>query len=84
MSDREQVLEEAAAMLDSWSEYDERVGDDELAEANWLAAKCIRALKVPGATEKCHCDGCPGLVELSSRSGLCLPCALEDCEHDYA
>jgi hypothetical protein len=82
VSEREDALEEAAAMLDSWAEHDERVGDNESAEALWLAAKSIRARKIPGAMEKCHCDGCPERVETWSRSGLCYDCANEDCDHD--
>jgi hypothetical protein len=80
--EREQALEEAAAMLDGWATYDEWAGDKVLAGANRLAAACIRALKVPGAREACVCTGCPVMVETDSRSGLCAQCAGEDCDHD--
>ena len=81
-TEREAALEEAAAMLDSWAEHDEKEGEDEIAAANRNAAACIRGLKDRTARRPCECPGCTEDVEAYSRSGLCGPCADEDCEHE--
>ena len=81
-TEREAALEEAAAMLDSWAEYDEKEGEDEIAAANRNAAACIRGLKDRTAWRPCECPGRTEDVETDSRSGLCGPCADEDCEHE--
>jgi len=83
-AEREQALEEAAAMLDGWIAADEREGDLDSAETLRIAALCIRALKDPDGKEFCVCTGCTEAVERWSRSGLCFDCANEDCDHDDA
>jgi hypothetical protein len=80
--EREKALEEAAVMLEAFAGYDDKVGDRREAEANRHAARCIRGLKIPGKTVRCTCVPCETLVEACSRSGMCAPCAHEDCEHE--
>jgi hypothetical protein len=33
-------------------------------------------------TQPCICPGCPRAVPTDWVSGMCFPCATEDCEHD--
>ncbi len=82
MNEREQALEEAAAMLEGWVEHDDKVGDHTSADALSVAAACIRELKIPSKMLYCCCEPCKTLVEAWSRSGMCGPCCAEDCEHD--
>jgi hypothetical protein len=84
VTERAQALEEAAVMLESFAEFDQKNGLAREADALYTAARCVRGLKVPGAVERCNCDPCETLVEEWSRSGMCYPCATEDCEHEEA
>lgn len=81
-TERAAALEEAAVLLEEFADYDDRMGERREAETNRLSARCIRGMKVPGAMEKCMCGGCETQVEMCSRSGLCWPCASEDCGHE--
>lgn len=82
MSTREDGIEEAASLLESWAEADEAGHGDGDGEENLRhAARCIRALKDKTETTPCICPGCPTQVEAHSRSGLCGPCASADCGH---
>lgn len=80
---REEGLEEAAAMVDSWAEADEKgQGDGDGTEDLRMVAERIRGLKDKAQTVTCDCPGCPTKIPAYSRCELCVACANCDCDHE--
>ncbi len=82
IEERRAVLEEAAKMLNEWADADFATGNGETGDALRTAAICVPELADPEHKQRCMCEGCTAQVVRWSRSGLCLACADENCEHE--